>query len=135
MLTFLRCIDILTGNGRAIARNDFSSDWNLTPRLGKIEATDDFLINGQLGGTNRQGKWDSVDRIRFNLMQPLALNLNLDPPTIAEVVQFDSTGNASVVGSIEYGSTLQLQLAPGRYGLSLFVEGDRINYSLSGQFL
>jgi hypothetical protein len=41
------------------------------------------------------------------------LNLSLDPQTIAEVVQFDATGNISVVGSIEYGSTLQLQLAPG----------------------
>jgi hypothetical protein len=128
-------MDILTGNGRVIAKKDFSSDWNLTPRLGKVEATDDFLINGQLGVTNRQGKWDSVDRIRFNLMQPLTLNLNLDPQTITEVVQFDSAGNSSVVGSIEYGSTLQLQLAPGNYGLSLFVEGDLINYSVSGQFL
>ena len=127
-------MDILTGNGRAIAKKDFSSDWNLTPRLGKVETTDDFLINGQLGGTNRQGKWDSVDRIRFNLMQPLTLNLNLDPQTIAEVVQFDATGNASVVGDVEYGSSLQLQLAPGNYGLSLFVEGDLINYSVSGQF-
>jgi len=62
------------------------------------------------------------------------LNLSLDPQTIAEVVQFDAAGNASVVGSIEYGSTLQLELAPGRYGLSLFVEGDLINYSVSGQF-
>jgi hypothetical protein len=128
-------MDILTGNGRARAKKDFSSEWNLTPRLGKVEVTDDFLINGQLGGTNRQSKWDSVDRIRFNLMQPLTLNLNLDPQTIAEVVQFDATGNTSVVGSIEYGSTLQLQLAPGRYGLSLFVEGDGINYSMSGQFV
>jgi hypothetical protein len=68
-------------------------------------------------------------------MQPLTLNLNLDPQTIAEVVQFDSAGKASVVGSIEYGSSLQLELAPGPYGLSLFVEGDRIDYSITGQFL
>ena len=128
-------MDILTGNGRSIAKKDFSSDWDLAPKLGKVKVADDFLINGQLGGTNRQGKWDSVDRIRFNLMQPLTLNLNLDPQTIAEVVQFDTTGNISVVGSIEYGSTLQLELAPGRYGLSLFVEGDRIDYSIAGQFL
>jgi hypothetical protein len=127
-------MDILTGNGRSIARKDFSNNWDLTPRLGKVEATDDFLINGQLGGTNRQGKWDSVDRIRFNLMQPLTLNLNLDPQTIVEVVKFDSAGNTSVVGGVEYGSSLQLQLAPGNYGLSLFVEGDLINYSVSGQF-
>lgn len=127
-------MDILTGNGRSIQRKDFSSNWNQAPRLGKVGVADDFLINGQLGGTNRQGEWDSSDRIKFSLLQPLTLNLNLDPQTIAEVVQFDSVGNASVVGSIEYGSSLQLQLAPGRYGLSLFVEGDLISYSVSGQF-
>ena len=103
--------------------------------MGKVEAADDFLINGQLGGTNRQGKWDSSDRIKFSLLQPLALNLSFDPQTIAEVVQFDSAGNALVVGSIEYGTQLQLQLAPGCYGLSLFVEGDQIDYSIAGQFL
>jgi hypothetical protein len=128
-------MDILIGNGRSIQKKDFSSDWNLAPKLGKVEAADDFLINGQLGGTNRQGKWDNSDRIKFSLLQPLALNLSLDPQTIAEVVQFDSAGNASVVGSIEYGTNLQLQLEPGRYGLSLFVEGDRIDYSIAGQFL
>jgi hypothetical protein len=128
-------MDILIGNGRAIAKKDFRSDWDLTPKLGKVEATDDFLINGQLGGTNRQGKWDSVDRIKFSLLEPLRLNLNLDSQTIAEVVQFDAVGNASVIGSTEYGSSLQLQLEPGRYGLSLFVEGDLISYSVSGQFL
>jgi len=72
--------------------------------------------------------------IKFSLLQPLALNLSLDPQTIAEVVRFDSAGNASVVASIEYGSSLQLQLEPGRYGLSFFVEGDLINYSVAGQF-
>jgi len=128
-------MDILIGNGRSIQKKDFSSDWNLVPRLGKVEAADNFLINGQLGGTNRQGKWDSSDRIKFNLLEVLTLNLNLDPQTIVEVVKFDAAGNASVVGGIEYGSNLQLQLAPGNYGLSLFVEGDLINYSVSGQFL
>jgi hypothetical protein len=127
-------MDILIGNGRSTARKDFSSDWDNSPKLGKVEAGDDFLFNGSLGGTNRRSIWDSSDRIKFSLLQPLALNLSLDPQTIAEVVRFDSSGNALVVGSIEYGSTLQLQLAPGRYGLSLFVEGDRINYSMSGQF-
>jgi hypothetical protein len=63
------------------------------------------------------------------------LNLSVDPQTIAEVIRFDSAGNASVVGLIEYGSTLQLELAPGRYGLSLFVEGDPIDYSIADQFL
>jgi hypothetical protein len=128
-------MDILTGNGRLIARKDFRSDWDKSAKLGKVEAGDDFLLNGNLGGTNRQNIWDSSDQIKFSLLQPLALNLSLDPQTIAEVVRFDSAGNASVVGSIEYGSTLQLQLAPGRYGLSLFVEGDRISYSMSGQFV
>jgi len=120
-------MDILIGNGRSIARKDFSSDWDKSPKLGKVEAGDDFLLNGSLGETNRRGVWDSSDQIRFSLMQPLTLNLNLDPQTIAEVVQFDATGNISAIGSIEYGSTLQLQLAPGRYGLSLFVEGDLIS--------
>ena len=128
-------MDILIGNGRSIARNDFSSNWDNSPKLGKVEVGDDFLLSGSLGGTNRRSIWDSSDRIKFSLLQPLALNLSLDPQTIAEVVRFDSAGNALVVGSIEYGSTLQLQLAPGRYGLSLFVEGDRISYSMSGQFV
>jgi len=94
-------MDILIGNGRSIQKKDFSSEWNIASRLGKVEAANDFLINGQLGGTNRQGKWDSSDRIKFSLLQPLALNLSLDPQNIAEVVRFDSAGNASVVGSIE----------------------------------
>jgi hypothetical protein len=128
-------MDILTGNGRLIQKKDFSSDWNLVPKLGKAKAGDDFLLNGSLGETNRRGVWDSSDRIKFSLLEVSTLNLNLDPQTIVEVVRFDSAGNASVVGAIEYGLTLQLQLAPGRYGLSLFVEGDSINYSVAGQFL
>ena len=128
-------MDILTGNRRSIARKDFSSDWDNSPKLGKVETGDNFLLNGSLGGTNRRSIWDSSDRIKFSLLEVSTLNLNLDPQTIVEVVKFDSAGNASVVGSIEYGSTLQLQLAPGRYGLSLFVEGDRISYSMSGQFV
>ena len=128
-------MDILIGNGRSTARKDFSSDWDKSPKLGKVEAGDDFLLNGSLGGTNRRSIWDSSDRIKFSLLQPLALNLSVDPQTIAEVIRFDSAGNASVVGLIEYGSTLQLELAPGRYGLSLFVEGDPIDYSIADQFL
>ena len=128
-------MDILIGNGRATARKDFSNDWDNSPKLGKVEAGDDFLLNGSLGETNRRGVWDSSDRIKFSLLEVSTLNLNLDPQTIVEVVRFDSAGNASVVGAIEYGASLQLQLAPGKYGLSLFVEGDRINYSISGQFL
>ena len=128
-------MDILTGNGRAIAKKDFSSDWGNSPKLGKVKAGDDFLLNGSLGGTNRRSIWDSSDRIKFSLLEVSTLNLNLDPQTIVEVVKFDSANNASVVSSIEYGSSLQVQLAPGNYGLSLFVEGDLINYSVSGQFL
>jgi hypothetical protein len=127
-------MDILTGNGRSIQRKDFSNDWGLAPKLGKVEAADDFLIGGQLGGTNRRSEWDSVDRIKFSLLRPLTLSLTLNPHTITEVARFDDAGNASVVGLIEYGSTLQLQLEPGRYGLSLFVEGDLINYSIAGNF-
>jgi len=127
-------MDILIGNGRSIARKDFSIDWDKSPKLGKVEAGDDFLLNGSLGGTNRRSIWDSSDRIKFNLLEPSTLNLNLDPQTIVEVVKFNRAGNASVVGGVEYGSSLQLQLAPGNYGLSFFVEGDLINYSVSGQF-
>ena len=105
-------MDILTGNGRSIQRKDFSRNWELAPRLGRVEAADDFLINGQLGGANRQDEWDGSDRIKFSLLQPLTLNLNLDAQTIAEVVQFDSVGSVSVVGSIEYGWSLHLQLQP-----------------------
>jgi hypothetical protein len=76
-----------------------------------------------------------ASRIKFNLLEASTLNLNLDPQTIVEVVKFDSAGNVSVVGSIEYEWQLQLQLAPGCYGLSLFVEGDQIYYSIAGQFL
>jgi hypothetical protein len=99
-----------------------------------VEAGDDFLLNGSLGVTNRRGVWDSSDRIKFSLLEVSTLYLDLDPQTIVEVVQFDR-GNASVVGTIEYGAQLQLQLAPGCYGLSLFVEGDRIDYLIAGQFL
>jgi|SRR6476620_7379530 len=127
-------MDILTGNGRSIARNDFSSDWGNSPKLGKVEAGDDFLLNGSLGGTNRRDIWDSSDRIKFSLLKTSTLNLSLDSQTIVELVRFDSADNASVVGSIEYGSTLQFQLEPGQYGLSLFAEGDRISYSVAGKF-
>jgi hypothetical protein len=128
-------MDILTENGRAIARNDFSSNWDNSPKLGKVEAGDDFRLNGSLGETNRRSIWDSSDRIKFSLLEVSTLNLNLDPQTILEVVKFDSAGNASVVGSIEYGSSLQLELAPGQYELSLFVEGGQIDYLIAGQFL
>jgi hypothetical protein len=128
-------MDILIGNGRSIVRNDFSSNWDNSPKLGKVEAGGDFLLNGSLGETNRRGVLDSSDRIKFSLLEFSTLNLNLHPQTIVEVVRFDSAGNAFVVGAIEYGASLQLQLAPGKYGLSLFVEGEQIDYSIAGQFL
>ena len=80
------------------------------------------------------GSWDSSDRLTFVLLRPLTLSLDLDSKIITEAVKFDVAGNASVVGSIEYGDRLQLQLAPGRYGLSLFVEGDLVNYEVKGKF-
>jgi hypothetical protein len=49
-------MDILTGNGRSIQKKDFSNDWANTPKLGKIETEGDFLLNGQLGGTNHCGE-------------------------------------------------------------------------------
>jgi hypothetical protein len=128
-------MDILMGNGRSIQIKDFKGDYNLAPNLGKFEAGDDFLINGLLGECDPQDEWHSVDRIRFSLLQPLVLNLSLGSNTITEVVRLDSAGKASVVGSIEYGTELQLQLAPGCYGLSLFVEGGDIDYVITGHFL
>ena len=127
-------MDSLTNfNGKEINRKDFSSNWSKAPKLGRANDESNFIINGELGGIVRNN-WDSVDRFRFVVMQPLTLTLNLDSQIISEIVSFDSAGNASVVGGVEYGSSLQLQLTPGRYGLSLFVEGDGINYSMSGQF-
>jgi hypothetical protein len=128
-------MDSLTNfNGKQINRKDFSSNWSKAPRLGQASDGDNFIINGELGEVIRSN-WDSVDRVRFIVTKPLTLTLNLDSQTITEIVSFDSAGNASVVGGVEYGSSLQLQLTPGNYGLSFFVEGDLINYSVSGQFL
>jgi hypothetical protein len=128
-------MDSLTNfRGKEINRKDFSSNWSKAPKLGRANDGSNFIINGELGGIVRND-WDSVDRFRFVVVKPLTLTLNLDSQTISEIVSFDSAGNASVVGGIEYGSSLQLQLAPGSYGLSLFVEGDLINYSVSGQFV
>ena len=128
-------MDILTNfTGKEIRRQDFSNDWNKVPRLGKAKINDDFILSGNLGGTDRRGNWDSSDRVTFILLQPLTLTLNLDSNTITEVVKFDLAGNTSVVGSIEYADRLQLQLTPGRYGLSLFVEGDLVNYAINGKF-
>lgn len=127
-------MDSLTNfNGKEINRKDFPSNWSKAPNLGRANDESNFIINGELGGIVCND-WDSVDRFRFVVMQPLTLTLNLDSQTISEIVSFDSAGNASVVGGVEYGSSLQLQLAPGRYGLSLFVEGDLVNYQVQGQF-
>ena len=87
-----------------------------------------------LGGTNCRGDWDSVDRLKFSLNRPLKLQLNTDSRVITELVRFNQ-GIPSVVGSIQYGDRLVLDLVPGNYGLSFFVEGDLINYHVSGTFV
>jgi hypothetical protein len=51
------------------------------------------------------------------------------------LVRFDSKGVATVVGSVEYGARLSLNLTPGRYGLSFFVEGDLISYQVNASFI
>ena len=128
-------MDILTNfSGEQIRRKDFADDWSKAPRLGKAKIYDDFIWSGTLGGTDLRGNWDSSDRLTFVVLRPLTLSLDLDSKIITEAVKFDVAGNASVVGSIEYGDRLQLQLAPGRYGLSLFVEGDLVNYEVKGKF-
>jgi hypothetical protein len=127
-------MDILTGEKLYKQEEDFSSVWRCSPKLGLVKDDSDFLLNGSLGSSDSLGEWDSVDRLRFKVTDLTTLTLNLDSQVIAEVVKFDSAGNTSVVGSIEYGSLLQLELTPGRYGLSFFVEGDSINYSVAGNF-
>lgn len=127
-------MDILTGNKVCKQEEDFSSVWQSSAKLGLIKDDANFLIDGSLGGFNSFSEWDGADRIKFNLIDLKTLTLNLDSQVIAEVVKFDGAGNTSVVGSIEYGSSLQLQLEPGRYGLSFFVEGDLINYLVTGNF-
>lgn len=127
--------DIITGlNGKQYQRRDLGNDWQRAFNLGKADSGEDFAVDALLGGTDPQGNWDSVDRLKFSLKDNLHLELNTDSKVITELVRFDK-GIASVVGSVEYGDRLSLDLAPGNYGLSFFVEGDLISYQVSGTFL
>jgi hypothetical protein len=76
-----------------------------------------------------------VDRLKFRTSRNLRLELATDPNVITELVRFDSKGVATVVGSVEYGDRLSLNLTPGRYGLSFFVEGDLISYQVNASFI
>lgn len=127
--------DIITGlNGRQDQRHDLGNDWQRAFNLGKADSGEDFAVDALLGGTYRRGNWDSVDRLKFSLKDNLHLELNTDSKVITELVKF-TNGIASVVGSVEYGDHLTLDLTPGDYGLSFFVEGDLISYQVSGTFL
>jgi hypothetical protein len=127
--------DIITGlNGRQYQRRDLGNDWQRAFNLGKADSGENFAVDALLGGTDRRGNWDSVDRLKFSLKDNLHLELNTDPKVITELVRFEN-GTPSVVGSVEYGDSLSLDLAPGDYGLSFFVEGDLTSYQVSGTFL
>lgn len=127
--------DIITGlNGRQYQRRDLGNDWQRAFNLGKADSGEDFAVDALLGGTDRRGNWDSVDRLKFSLKDNLHLELNTDSKVITELVRFEN-GIASVVGSVEYGDRLSLDLAPGDYGLSFFVEGDLTSYQVSGAFI
>lgn len=126
--------DIITGfHDEQYQRDDLSGDWDKTINLGSAKKGKDFAVNAFLGGTNQKGDWDSVDRLKFNLNSNLHLELSTDKYVITELVKFEN-GTTSVVGSVEYGDRLSLDLTPGKYGLSFFVEGDLITYQVSGEF-
>lgn len=127
--------DIITGlNDRQQLLCDLGNNWQRAFNLGKAGSGQDFAVNASLGGTDRWGNWDSADRLKFSLNRPAKLTLNTDSKVITELVKFNK-GTASVVGSIQYGDRLVLDLTPGNYGLSFFVEGDLINYQVSGTFI
>jgi hypothetical protein len=127
--------DIITGlKGKIEYSDDLSGDWNETIDLGKAKAGQNFAINGELGGIDGLENWDSADRLLFRTSRSIRFELTTDPRVITELVRFDN-GVASVVGSVEYGNKLSLNLTPGRYGLSFFVEGDVITYQASASFL
>jgi hypothetical protein len=104
------------------------------PRGIRAKKLEDFAVDALLGGTDRRDNWDSVDRLKFSLKDNLHLELNTDSKVITELVKF-TNGTPSVVGSVEYGDRLTLDLTPGDYGLSFFVEGDLISYQVSGAFI
>ena len=144
--------DIITGmDGEIYARRDLSREWGGAIDLGTARTGKSFGVDGHLGETNCLGVWDSVDRLRFRTSRNLRLELATDPfdvaqgkpKVITELVRFDSKGVATVVGSVEYGGSealalpvrLSLNLTPGRYGLSFFVEGDLISYQVNASFI
>jgi hypothetical protein len=127
--------DIITGmDGEIYSRRDLSREWGGAIDLGKAKTGKSFGIDGHLGETNRRGVWDSADRLKFRTSQKVHLELTTDPNVITELVRFDRNGVATVVGSVEYGDRLSLNLTPGRYGLSFFVEGDLISYPVNASF-
>jgi hypothetical protein len=126
--------DIITGlNDKQHQRRDLGNDWQRAFNLGKADSGEDFAVDALLGGTDRRDNWDSVDRLKFSLKDNLHLELDTDSKVITELVRFEN-GIASVVGSVEYGDRLSLNLTPGDYGLSFFVEGDLTSYQVSGAF-
>ncbi|MFM6386015.1 MAG: hypothetical protein ACKPGG_22485 [Microcystis panniformis] len=128
--------DVITGmDGEIYARLDLSREWGGAIDLGTARTGKSFEVDGHLGETNRCGVWDSVDRLKFRTSRNLRLELATDPNVITELVRFDSKGVATVVGSVEYGDRLSLNLTPGRYGLSFFVEGDLISYQVNASFI
>jgi len=128
--------DIITGmDGEIYARLDLSREWGGAIDLGTARTGKSFWVDGHLGETNCRGVWDSVDRLRFRTSRNLRLELATDPKVITELVRLDSKGVATVVGSVEYGARLSLNLTPGRYGLSFFVEGDLISYQVNASFI
>jgi hypothetical protein len=126
--------DSLTGfRGGVTTRLDLSRDWDKAYSFGRATANRSFSVNGWLGHTDYKGVWDSCDRVKFSLSKSLHVDIDTDPHVITELVKFNN-GVASVVSSVEYGDFLNVDLTPGDYGLSTFVEGDAIAYSLSATF-
>lgn len=126
--------DFLTGlNNHVYQQDDLSNNWRKAINLGIARTGKQFRVNAFLGGTNQKEVYDSVDRLKFGVNKSLHLELDTDPNVITELVRFEN-GQAFVVDSIEYGSRLLLNLSPGHYGLSFFVEGDLINYHVNAQF-
>jgi hypothetical protein len=127
--------DIITGlDGEIYSRRDLSREWGGAIALGTAKTGKSFAVDGYLGETNRRSVWDSADRMKFKTSENLHLELTTDPNVITELVRFDRNGVATVVGSVEYGDRLSLNLTPGRYGLSFFVEGDLISYQVNASF-
>jgi hypothetical protein len=126
--------DFLTGlNHQYYYQDDLSNHWKKAVNLGTARTLKQFSVNAFLGGTNSNGVYDSVDRLKFGVYKSIHLELDTDPNVITELVRFEQ-GQAFVVDSIEYGSRLSLKLTPGHYGLSFFVEGDLISYHVNAQF-